>query len=369
MTVEGGLSEVALPTAVSVSAVSVSTMWPSFRIRILLMLDRLRTAGIILTPLTLFSEAEETAFRQASLRRKWKLTTDARRRFSANLDAIAPEASVTLIQRQIDIFPSSSLEIRAVANRRLVYDVDDAIWLDARGANGSLLAFLKASRHKARRLARTADHVIAGNAILAEYLAPLAKRITVIPSVVDTACSPVRNHVDADELTIGWVGSRTTAPYVKRIQDLLRRLSEQLGPRRVRLLMVGGEIEPPDGVRYQPLPWSLENERWALERTDIGIMPQPDTPWTRGKCAYKAVQYMAAGIPVVADPVGITSGLIADGGITPGTEEEWFDALVELADDSGFRARVGARGRRRAQDEYSADRWAPVLAQVLRSAS
>jgi glycosyltransferase involved in cell wall biosynthesis len=363
----GKLLESSDPRTIRVAAVgSRSLASPSFRVRVLLFRAHLAEAQIYISPLTLFREAEEAALHQVSLRRKWTLARAARKRFLAELTFVTSDVSVTLIQRQADIFPMSRLEHRAIANRGFVYDVDDAIWLDAWGANGSVLAFLKGSRTKTHWLARTADHVIAGNDFIAEHLEPYARRLTVIPSVVDTSRSPLRSHADRDELIVGWIGSRTTAPYVARVQKTLRRFAELLKPRHMRLLMVGGAIEPPPGLECESIPWSVENERAALQRMDIGILPQPNTRWIRGKCAYKAIQYMAAGIPVIADDVGVSESVVADGGIVVRSDSEWLDALATLADDARQRSEIGMRGRNRAHQAYSVERWAPILADVLR---
>jgi hypothetical protein len=96
-------------------------------------------------------------------------------------------------------------------------------------------------------------------------------------------------------------------------------------------------------------------------------MPQPDTPWARGKCGYKAIQYMAAGIPVVADDVGVAAEVVADGGMVVRSDSEWLEAMLGLAHQTKLRAALGARGRRQAESGYSVERWAPRLADVLRS--
>jgi glycosyltransferase involved in cell wall biosynthesis len=368
MTAKGETPSASL-APVRVAAIgSYSASAPAFRIRLLLPRPHLAEAQVFLVPLTLFTEGEEVAFHQASLPTKLAVSRASRKRLLAELGSLRSDVSVTLIQRQADMFPTKTVEKHAMGDRPLVYDVDDAIWLDTWQANGSVFAFFKGSGRKARWLARRAEHVIAGNDILADYLAPHAKNVTVIPSAVDTSDSPVKTHADVEELTVGWIGSRTTAPYVKRLDAALGRLALELRPRRVRLLMVGGDVETPPGLEYESIAWSVESERDALERMDIGIMPQPDTPWNRGKCAYKAIQYMAAGIPVIADDVGVASSVVADGGVVVRSEPEWLEALHALARDTRLRTELGKRGRSRASHAYSVQRWAPVLADVLRRA-
>ena len=114
------------------------------------------------------------------------------------------------------------------------------------------------------------------------------------------------------------------------------------------------------------MPWSIEAERAALSRIDVGLVPQPNTPWTRGKSAYKAIQYMASGIPVVADDVGVVSTHVGDGGVVVSDGDGWVDALLRLARDPDLRQQVGENGRRRAERDFSVERWAPVVAAILR---
>ncbi|HEX3318914.1 MAG TPA: hypothetical protein VHR88_12895 [Solirubrobacteraceae bacterium] len=165
--------------------------------------------------------------------------------------------------------------------RRLVYDVDDAIWNDAVRAGGHPLAVLKGSRRKARWLAARADHVIAATPLLAEWLGRYAAQVTVIPSLVDTDALPPRAHSQAAALTVGWIGSPTTARYLAAVREPLRHLARSLPDRTVVIDVTGGAVAPIDGVQVDCRAWSPEAERAALERMDVGIMPMPDVSWTR----------------------------------------------------------------------------------------
>jgi glycosyltransferase involved in cell wall biosynthesis len=104
-----------------------------------------------------------------------------------------------------------------------------------------------------------------------------------------------------------------------------------------------------------------------MRRFDIGLMPLPDNPYTRAKSGYKILQYWAAGLPVVASPVGFNRNLIAaDGdGLFAESIEEWVSALTRLAEDPDLRGRLGAAGREKAVKEYSLASCAPKLARLL----
>jgi glycosyltransferase involved in cell wall biosynthesis len=199
---------------------------------------------------------------------------------------------------------------------------------------------------------------------LAEELARKAATVTVVPSLVDTEAAPVRSHVDRESVVLGWIGSFGTAPYLDSIAGSLERVAIGLAPRRVELLTVGGEAPPLRGVASTAISWSEAAERDVLSRMDIGLMPLPDTPWTRGKCAYKALQYMASGIPAVVDDVGISASAVGIGGRAVRNADQWVEALTELAGSAALRAEIGARGRARVKEEYSVQRWAPVLSRI-----
>ncbi|MHB1539412.1 MAG: hypothetical protein ACYCUM_14295 [Solirubrobacteraceae bacterium] len=120
------------------------------------------------------------------------------------------------------------------------------------------------------------------------------------------------------------------------------------------------------GVQIQERRWSEQAERLALSEMDISLMPLPDTPWTRGKCAYKALQYMAAGVPAVVDDVGVSAATIEGAGHVAKSDSDWLEALCTLSADVSLRAQLGAAGRRRVERDFSLERWVPVLASILR---
>jgi glycosyltransferase involved in cell wall biosynthesis len=102
---------------------------------------------------------------------------------------------------------------------------------------------------------------------------------------------------------------------------------------------------------------------------DIGLMPLPDTPFNRGKCGYKLIQYMACGLPVIASPVGVNREIVEPGvnGFLAETEDEWRNALTTLAHDPELRRRMGEAGRLKVEKTFSLQVQGPRMAQILRS--
>jgi glycosyltransferase involved in cell wall biosynthesis len=349
-----------------VATVAAGPDAPALRVRSLIPSEALREAGVAVRPAPLFTRDEAHSFDTGGPFRRARVLRRAHRRSLARMRS--EDSPVVVIHRQADLGPSLAVERAAAQGRRLVYDLDDAIWLSgSRLAGGSPLATLKRSSRKAEWLAATAERVIAGNVVLAEWLSQHASDVTVIPSLVDTARIEPRRHTDRRELVLGWIGSRTTAPYLHRIATPIKRLARGLPGREVRLLMVGAPSSVQlDGVLCEHVAWSDEAERVALAQMDIGLMPLPDNAWTRGKCSYKAIQYMAAGVPVVADDVGTAESTIEGGGYVVRDDYQWAEALLALAEDEALRSRLGGAGRRRAVANYSVDRWARPLAALIK---
>jgi Glycosyl transferases group 1 len=318
--------------------------------------------------LPLFSELEDQRFHTGGAARRLRIVLHARRRLKRRLMNNG-DWDVTMVQRQVDLLPSLKLERLAASGKRLILDIDDAIWLDrSRDAGGHGLAALKGTPRKVRWLAAEADAVFAGNEILAEWLSHHSGRVVVVPSLVEHRDIPVRLHEQRERVLLGWIGSPPTSRSLRRLLDPLRRLSTVVKSPEIELLVVGGRAPEVSGLRVTSEPWSEEVERNFLRQVDIGLMPLPNNAWTRGKCAYKALQYMAAGIPVVADDVGISARVIGHerGGLIARQLDDWVQHMATLAENPRLRARLGRTGRQRIEEGYSVERWAPELAALIR---
>ncbi len=213
---------------------------------------------------------------------------------------------------------------------------------------------------------RGARAVIAGNRYLADYAREAgARRVEMIPTVVDLDRYPVE-ATDSPTFTIGWIGSPATAGYLDDIAPALRDVCID-GDVRVRLVGAG-DVDLP-GVPVEVLPWNEESEVACLQSFHVGIMPLPDTPWARGKCGLKLIQYMACGIPVVASPVGVNEELLCGGqtGISARDTADWIEALRALQRNPSRRKDLGQAGRRLVEQSYSLQaRW-PEYLSLIRS--
>jgi len=197
--------------------------------------------------------------------------------------------------------------------------------------------------------------------------------VTVIPTCVDTtkfAPSPdalSNNGSQSPGLVVGWIGSPTTASYVRGLANVFRRVREQ-HPFVLRVSGAGEPLELPGLATEQP-PWTLESEVQLFNTCDVGVYPLADDEWSRGKCGFKAIEFMACGVPVVAAAVGVNREIIEDGvnGFLASTEDEWVEKLGRLLTSRELRRRFGEAGRRTIEARYSLQVHAPTLAATLRN--
>jgi glycosyltransferase involved in cell wall biosynthesis len=162
------------------------------------------------------------------------------------------------------------------------------------------------------------------------------------------------------------MGSHSSAQYLQLIEGALRELARA---RRFRFVAIGVDDLALKGIDTECRPWRAETEVEDLWSLDVGIMPLVDDPWTRGKCAMKAIQYMGVGIPAVVSPVGANRAVVPDGvcGFHAACPADWVRALERLLDSADLRAHMGAQGRRRVEQLYSAEVQAPCVGALLKA--
>jgi glycosyltransferase involved in cell wall biosynthesis len=267
----------------------------------------------------------------------------------------------------------AAFEIALMRGTPYVVDLDDA-WFHRYDQNPSrIVRWLMAD--KIDTVMRHAAAVVAGN----EYLADRARRaesrrVKIIPSVIDLNRYPSEIMTDAKSVgrktsvVIGWIGTPITAHYLAGIEQAFRAIA---AIRSVELHVVGASAPATfAGLPVRNIVWDEATEIEMIRGFDIGIMPLDDRAWERGKCAYKLLQVMAAGRPVVASPVGANHVVIQDGvnGFLADTPNQWIRAFTALIDDPDLRVRMGLKALQTIKDRYTIERVLPELASVLTEA-
>lgn len=245
----------------------------------------------------------------------------------------------------------------------LVVDYDDAIFHSYdQHPHGFVRRLLG---EKLDKVMRRADLVTAGSRYLVERAqAAGSRRVELVPTVVDLDRYSLTPRVQGDALTIGWIGSPSTAHYLRLVSEPLEKLCRN---RPIRCVAIGARPDQLVGTPFSALPWSEDTEVASLQSLDIGIMPLPDEAWERGKCGYKLIQYMASGVPVVASPVGENRNIVQAGqnGYLANTPAEWGARLEQLIDDAQMRRQFGQAGRRRVETEYCLQVQGPRLSSLI----
>ncbi len=269
---------------------------------------------------------------------------------------------VVFIQREAFPFGTTIMEKMVSAGKTVIYDFDDAIYR-MNPARPSLVPFLRRPS-KVATIIELSSCVIAGNQHLANYALRYNSHVEVVPTCIDTDYyTPEIIGKKSDKIVVGWIGSRTTISYILAIKDVLLDLTKRFN---IVFKIVANEAIDL-GFETTFKQWTLDEELEDLRGFDIGIMPLPNNEWTRAKCGYKIIQYMAVGKPVVASPVGVNREIIKDGvnGFLAEGQEQWRNKLIGLIESATLRAQFGKLGRKTAQEIYSLKVNAPKLLAIL----
>ena len=247
--------------------------------------------------------------------------------------------------------------------RRIVYDIDDAVHLAPPHPLHKPWSKLE-DRAQVVNLMKSADLVLAGNAWLAEAAREVCAKVELFPTVVDTD-KYVPTTAPPDCYRVGWIGNPSTTVCLQPAAHALVALQN------AHVCLVGADTDRLPWLRqvaaYEIRRWSLNREIDELQRFSVGLMPQPQAEWMRGKCALKALQYMACGIPCIASPFGAALDIIRDGenGLFADSTDAWLDAVNRLRDPD-LRRRLGEAGRETVVSRYSLKQAAPRLLELLR---
>lgn len=290
--------------------------------------------------------------------------------------AEARQADVLFVQREAMIFGPPLVEWLGARlfQRPMVLDLDDATYVPYTSPTyGKLGKVLKWSG-KTDELIQWARIVTCGNRAIANYVTSKGIAARIIPTVVDTEVFRPVTKAPGDLLVLGWIGTHSTFPYLETIFPVFQDLART---HRFKLKIVGagiGEVNLP-GVEVENLAWKLAREIEDFQSIDVGLYPIHSTlyseNWASGKSGFKAIQYMAVGIPYVASPIGAIEE-IGQNGVThlhATTSKEWYEALDRLLSDAKLRSKMGAAGRSHVVKHYSLSDQTEKLAAALTAAA
>lgn len=277
-----------------------------------------------------------------------------------------PKYDTVLVLRDVLVFTGPPFFERLFAERAnfLVFELDDAIWLPD-GNNPPPLW----TPRKTEEAAALADRVIAGNEFIAEWARQRCDDVVVIPTCGGDYIQPRGGPRKPGPIRVGWSGHPAGAHFLDHVMPAVAAAHARVG---FELALIS---QPPaldivrdvQGLHRSLTVWESPLTEESLHDFDIGLMPLDASEFAKGKSAFKIVRYMAAGLPVVASPVGANVEVVVEGetGFLASTPEEWADAIVALVEDSTLRERMGAAGRARYESNYSSAAVLPLYAAAL----
>lgn len=238
-----------------------------------------------------------------------------------------------------------------VLNKNVIYDYDDAIWKENTTNTNSLASFLKWSK-KVDSISKWVTTVSVGNEFLANYAKEFNNQVVVNPTTIDTVNLHTPRNNNEEKIVVGWTGTHSTLQYLEPIAPLLNEIALS---RKVEILIIANQ-KPKSAIKHFTFkPWNIDSEIDDLNKIDIGLMPLNNDEWAKGKCGFKALQFMALEKPVLVSPVGINEQIVEDGisGHHCITPEDWKQHLIELIDNTDLRIKMGAIGRQKVENEFS----------------
>lgn len=247
--------------------------------------------------------------------------------YGERLFALLRSSSNLIIEREALPYLPYAIEQLFLANKRYILDFDDNVWEDYRNK-----LFLD---KKYDRLVQNASGVIVGNRFLEEYVKNLNPNTIKIPTVINLDTYRMSEPIQKfEKLTLIWIGSSVTYKYIKLFSSIFQELTRTIDFDLIIIASESLQHSKIDGVSMKFYDWSSETEINFLQRSHIGIMPLSEDSFSQGKSGFKLVQYMAAGLPMIASPIGENCSIVEHGinGFLPTNTAEWIDALSKLSD-------------------------------------
>lgn len=272
--------------------------------------------------------------------------------FLRQLPAVGRADAVILQRRLLNWWQLPLLRRKA---KRLLFDIDDAVFLRDSNSRRGPESWRRRRRFSAT--ARVADAVLAGNAFLADEVRRAGGTAIDMPTCVDGSLYQPTPSARTGGVRLVWIGSRSTMPSLDALAGPLAEATRRCPG--LTLAVICDAAPTYAGVHIEFVPWSEATEARALAEGDAGLSILPEHLWSRGKCGLKVVQYMAAGLPTIANPYGVHEAMVISGetGVLARSPAEWTDAIVRLAEDVAYRHRLGAAARAKFDAEYSVAAW------------
>lgn len=242
--------------------------------------------------------------------------------------------------------------ITKIFKKKTIYDFDDAIWMENTSESNKFVSSVK--RHsKVEKICKWSDMIFCGNDYLKAFASQFNSNTLYVPTTIDTENlhNQTKKH-SSEKVTIGWTGTHTTAKYLNEVISPLQGLQKK---HNINIKLICNKDPEINQITYEFIQWKKETEIEDLLNFDIGIMPLLDNDWAKGKCGFKALQYMSLEIPAVVSPVGVNNKIITDSknGFHANDINEWNEKFELLINNKDLRIQLGREGRKTVFEYFS----------------
>ncbi len=262
------------------------------------------------------------------------------------------KANIVFVHREATPlgFPIVEWIIAKILRKKIICDFDDAIWMYP--SKNPLIRLVKCPQ-KTKAIIKWSAQTSCGNEYLANYAKSINPNVKIIPTTVDTDHHHnILKKKNNEKLVIGWTGTHSTMKYLQKIVPTIKKIQQEID---VNFLVISNQKPdlPISHLIYKK--WNQTTEIEDLLLMDIGIMPLDNTEWEKGKCGFKAIQYMALGVPALVSPVGVNTKIVDHGidGFICENESEWYNYTKKLLLDRKMRAEMGIKARKKILANYS----------------
>lgn len=267
--------------------------------------------------------------------------------------------AVFLHKKRLNVFDAFVLKRNA---KKIIYDFDDAVMYDPDKPEHNRFTHY----NPFRRTVKIADLVIAGNNYLAEYAEKFNSNVRILPTGLDINSYNVKiSERNDDKIRLVWIGSKSTLCYLAEIKPALEKIGNRF--ENVSFRIIADNFFDLQNMEVEKRNWSADSQYADLAQSDVGLAPLPDNRFTRGKCGFKILQYQAAGLPVIASPVGVNCELVENGksGFLASTIEQWIESIQKLVENRSLREQMGQAGKNFAR-KFDTTIIGPQLAEMLK---
>ncbi len=281
--------------------------------------------------------------------------------------SLAPRFDAVWIGRELSpIGPAILEKILFKLNKNVILDIDDALFIPDETTDSFIHHKLR-DFNKYKKISKRFSAIICGSGYLYNYFSKLNPNVYLIPTAVNTSIYTSVTRTPSETVRIGWIGTPRNIMHFDIIRDTLHQLDVNYN---FQMIIVGLNHKLDwnlNNITY--IEWNLHKELEYFQLFDIGIMPLIETEFAKGKCAFKAIQYMACAIPVVASPIGENTHLIKDGvnGFLASSTQDWYKKLEKLIVEPSFRKKIGGKGQDTVIEKYSLEKIWSKYADIITS--